>query len=164
MSKRDIEFPLWAEVVLWVVVVGVTHFLYLLFGYFLGLWMGVGLVGTSVKYVFSVGLPMFAFYVLVFSRSGLSDRTAAVLMLMVVLFVPLIFGISYFCFDCLRMNGESSLDDAVYFSFVTFSTLGYGDITVKVECRPLAVSESIYGLLSIAGLVTLITRVLDGQR
>jgi hypothetical protein len=46
------------------------------------------------------------------------------------------------------------LDDAVYFSFVTLATLGYGDITpVASATRSLAVLEAVFGQLYLAVLI-----------
>ena len=44
------------------------------------------------------------------------------------------------------MEGKFSLEQAVYFSFVTLSTLGYGDIVpVSTVARGLAIGEAIPG-------------------
>jgi len=52
------------------------------------------------------------------------------------------------------MEGKFSLEQAVYFSFVTLSTLGYGDIVpVSPVARGLAVGEAIFGQLYLAVLV-----------
>jgi TRAP-type C4-dicarboxylate transport system permease large subunit len=56
----------------------------------------------------------------------------------------------------------SSLEDAVYFSTVTFSTLGYGDITPPLGWRVFAALESMNGFIligwSIAYLIAASTR------
>ncbi len=52
------------------------------------------------------------------------------------------------------MEGKFALQQAVYFSFVTLSTLGYGDIVpVSPVARGLAVGEAILGQLYLAVLV-----------
>jgi len=52
------------------------------------------------------------------------------------------------------MEGKFSLEQAVYFSFVTLSTLGYGDIVpVSPVARGLAIGEAILGQLYLAVLV-----------
>ena len=46
------------------------------------------------------------------------------------------------------------LDDAIYFSFVTLATLGYGDITPAASAtRSLAVLEAVFGQLYLAVLI-----------
>ena len=54
--------------------------------------------------------------------------------------------------------------DAVYFSLVTYTTLGYGDITLNQDFRIFGAMEAVTGLLnfglSTAFLVSVITRLL----
>ena len=40
-----------------------------------------------------------------------------------------------------------SIEDAVYFSLVTFTTLGYGDVTLAAEWRVLAAFEAANGII-----------------
>ena len=44
-------------------------------------------------------------------------------------------------------SGLTSFGDAIYFSFVTFTTLGYGDITLPGPERMLTGIESLNGVL-----------------
>ena len=48
-----------------------------------------------------------------------------------------------------NMTEFESLEQAIYFSFVTFTTLGYGDITVHTDFRILSGIEAINGMLII---------------
>lgn len=68
----------------------------------------------------------------------------------------------------LRGPAPVDLDDAVYFSFVTLATLGYGDVTpVTSAARALAMLEAVFGQLYlavlIARLVSLYARERDGS-
>lgn len=58
-----------------------------------------------------------------------------------------------------------NLGDAVYFSIVTYTTVGYGDVTVARDFRNFAAMASVTGLLifglSTAFLVAMFTRMLD---
>jgi len=75
------------------------------------------------------------------------------------------FGLAYFQFEQLRPGsfaiagttthpGQLDRQTAIYFSFVTLATLGYGDISpVTPTARGLAVSEAILGQLYLAVLV-----------
>jgi voltage-gated potassium channel len=45
------------------------------------------------------------------------------------------------------VSGLASIEDAVYFSFVTFTTVGYGDITIGGSWRLLAGIEALNGIL-----------------
>ena len=60
-----------------------------------------------------------------------------------------------------------SLEDAVYFSLVTYTTVGYGDVTLADEYRIFGAMASVSGLLnfgvSTAFLVGVIGRVLLNQ-
>ena len=46
-------------------------------------------------------------------------------------------------------GGLSSLEEAMYFSFATFTTLGYGDITLQEPWRLLTGVEALNGVLLI---------------
>jgi len=48
-----------------------------------------------------------------------------------------------------------SLEKAIYFSLVTFTTLGYGDITIQTNFRILSGIEAINGILLIGWSTTL---------
>ena len=76
-----------------------------------------------------------------------------------VIFVPLYFSLAYLLSDCLILTNkvETSLDmyDYSYFSYLTFSTLGYGDIVPTPICRPVAVTEAVCGMVSIAAIISL---------
>jgi hypothetical protein len=76
-----------------------------------------------------------------------------------------LFGLTYFQVEQLRpgsfgiggvptLPAQLELQTAIYFSFVTLATLGYGDITpLTPTARGLAVSEAILGQLYLAVLV-----------
>lgn len=59
----------------------------------------------------------------------------------------------------------SSLSDALYFSLVTYTTLGYGDLTLTEGFRIFGAMASVTGLLnfgiSTAVLVAVLTRILN---
>lgn len=50
-------------------------------------------------------------------------------------------------FQFLPDNGLASLEECMYFSFVTFTTLGYGDITLAEPWRLLTGIEALNGVL-----------------
>jgi Ion channel len=58
-----------------------------------------------------------------------------------------------------------NLSDAIYFSIVTYTTVGYGDVTVTQDFRVFAAMAAVTGLLnfglSTAFLVAMFTRMLD---
>ena len=84
----------------------------------------IGILGALFAHALEVWLFAFAYYVLV--------RTA-------------LFG------SFVGMSGEqlNQLDECVYFSFVTYTTLGYGDVIATGPLRFLAGMESLTGLVLI---------------
>lgn len=65
----------------------------------------------------------------------------------------------------LGVGALSSLSDALYFSLVTYTTLGYGDLTLTEDFRIFGAMSSVTGLLnfgiSTAVLVAVLTRILN---
>ena len=54
-----------------------------------------------------------------------------------------------------------SFEEAAYFSFVTFTTLGYGDITLSTEWRLLSGIEAFIGILLVGWTTALLFAVLQ---
>lgn len=66
--------------------------------------------------------------------------------------------------DGCLVNAESALD-ALFFSFVTFATLGYGDITPIGICRLFAVIEALLGYVTLGLFVGVASQAsLDNRR
>ncbi len=59
----------------------------------------------------------------------------------------------------LPLHELGSLEEAVYFSFVTFTTLGYGDITLSEGWRVLSGIEALNGILLVGWTTALIFAV-----
>jgi voltage-gated potassium channel Kch len=84
------------------------------------------------------------------------------------LLAGIFFGVSYWVLEQIdpgtfNTNGEFSRMSALYFSFVTLATLGYGDIVPRTDvARGLAIVEGVGGQLflavMVARLVSLYTR------
>ena len=55
-------------------------------------------------------------------------------------------------------NGVNSFGTCIYFSIVTFTTLGYGDLRPTVEMRWLAATEAVTGMMLMAMLVVSLAR------
>lgn len=74
-----------------------------------------------------------------------------------------IWAAAYIAFGAL-----SSISDAIYFSLVTYTTLGYGDVTVDVGHRVFAAMAAVTGLLnfglSTAFLVGLFSRMIEDEK
>ncbi len=74
-----------------------------------------------------------------------------------------LFGIGYYLTvnkvennSLVNMNGElaQSFMDAIYFSFISYSSLGYGDIVPQGTIRFMAATEALLGLVFIAWTAT----------
>ncbi len=61
----------------------------------------------------------------------------------------------------LPLHELGSLEEAVYFSFVTFTTLGYGDITLSEGWRVLSGIEALNGILLVGWTTALIFSVVQ---
>ena len=61
----------------------------------------------------------------------------------------------------LPVNELASFEEAVYFSFVTFTTLGYGDITLSEQWRLLSGIESLNGILLVGWTTAMIFSVVQ---
>jgi hypothetical protein len=94
-------------------------------------------------------------------RHSLGKTVAMVTTVLGIFFVHTV-EVWIWAFAHLMTGVVSSLEDAVYFSTVTFSTLGYGDITPPPGWRVFAALESMNGFIligwSIAYLVAASTR------
>ena len=51
--------------------------------------------------------------------------------------------------------------DALYFSLVTYTTLGYGDVTLNAEWRVLAAFEAVNGIIMFGWTTALIVAVVQ---
>lgn len=81
-------------------------------------------------------------------------------LLTIYLLIGVSFGLAYMLADALGppafAQDQSGLSDAVYFSFVTLATLGYGDISPGSNVvRALSVAEAIIGQLYLVSVVSL---------
>lgn len=85
--------------------------------------------------------------------AGLRLFLAAILL---VISLPFLFAGAYFAFDYLDdecVVGASSLFDTLYFSYVAFTTLGFGDLQPNGHCRAIAAVQAVLGYLSLGLLV-----------
>jgi voltage-gated potassium channel Kch len=110
--------------------------------------IGAGLIGATVAVqalCMSTGLRAFRW--LEENRTPILTRHRALLTVICVLFliIPIVVDIvlwaAFYYFSAALPNFE----EAVYFSTVTFTTVGYGDIVLSHEWRQLASIEAING-------------------
>ncbi len=112
----------------------------------LGLWTLIGLFAAS-------GALRFAMHAVVVDAEHLYAALSAYLL------AGIFFGVFYWVLEQIRSGsfaaaGEFSRTSAIYFSFVTLATLGYGDIVPRTEiARGLAIVEGVGGQLFLAVMV-----------
>ncbi len=80
-------------------------------------------------------------------------------LLVVYVLVGVAFGLTYVFVEYLRPDaftqGTQGISGAVYFSFVTLATLGYGDVTPGIDImRALAIAEAVIGQLYLVSVVS----------
>jgi hypothetical protein len=88
------------------------------------------------------------------------------------LLAGLLFGVAYWMLDQVwpasfggTTPGDLSLPQAIYFSFVTIATLGYGDVVPASEpARGLAIVEGVSGQMYLAVLVARLVSLYSQQR
>ena len=107
----------------------------------------------------AAGLAMAAFLLAGVLAEGRVDAERVCAALCVYLLAGIAFGGVFAALEThapgsLAGAGPIDLDDAVYFSFVTLATLGYGDIAPAASAtRALAVLEAVFGQLYLAVLI-----------
>lgn len=104
-------------------------------------------------------------HLLVTFRRVLAGEPGASLTILgnLVILVPMLFSMIYlnvqnFSGQCLS-SGASSFFETSYFSYVTYTTLGYGDITPVSWCRPVAVVQAVLGYVSLAVVVAYLLKL-----
>ena len=79
------------------------------------------------------------------------------------LMIPVILDVTPWAIFYYAQRAMPSFEDAIYFSTVTFTTVGYGDIVLGSEWRQLATFEAVNGWIifgwATALMVTLIQRL-----
>ncbi len=75
-------------------------------------------------------------------RQFYSVGTIVLIMFFVSLVEVLVWAITY-----LLLNAIEGIEQALYFSMVTFTTLGYGDVTLEEQWRLLASFEAANGII-----------------
>jgi voltage-gated potassium channel len=112
----------------------------------LGIWTLIGLLAAAGALRFAMGATQV-------------DSEHLYAALSAYLLAGIYFGLLYWVLEQMNagtfaLTGELTQSSAIYFSFVTLATLGYGDIAPRAEvARALAIVEGIGGQLFLAVLV-----------
>jgi hypothetical protein len=129
------------------------------------------LTAGEVVWVTAVALAMGAAIRHAFSR-GMVDRERILAALDAFLLAGLLFGVVYWMLDRAwpdsfgeRGGAAFSLPNAIYFSFVTIATLGYGDVVpASAPARGLAIVEGVSGQMYMTVLVARLVSLYAKQR
>jgi Ion channel len=112
----------------------------------LGIWTLIGLLAAVAALRFAIGATQV-------------DAEHLYAALSAYLLAGIYFGLSYWVLEQMKPGtfsfaGEFSQASAIYFSFVTLATLGYGDIVPRADvARGIAILEGVGGQLFLAVLV-----------
>ena len=87
-------------------------------------------------------------------------RTTAVAALVLLMFFATIIHASIWATSYLAVGAIQSFEEALYFSMVTFTTLGYGDITLAESWRLLAAFEAANGCIMFGWTTALVVAVI----
>ncbi len=140
-----------------------------------GLFAAFGVPGMltagEVVWVTAVALAMGAAVRHAFDRGNV-DRERILAALDAYLLAGLLFGVVYFMLDREwpgsfgeRSGAAFSLPNAIYFSFVTIATLGYGDVVpASAPARGLAIVEGVSGQMYMTVLVARLVSLYAQQR
>jgi len=91
-------------------------------------------------------------------RSALT-RIALVSALVIIMFLASFLESGIWALTYMLVGALSSLEEALYFSMVTFTTLGYGDVTLNDEWRLLASFEAANGTIMFGWTTAIIMAV-----
>lgn len=96
-----------------------------------------------------------------FTKAIQLQRTVLIAGLVVFLFIVSLLDAALWAHTYLRVGAIEQLETALYFSMVTFTTLGYGDITLPSEWRLLASFEAANGIIIFGWTTALVAAVIQ---
>ena len=116
---------------------------------------------TVISFVSNSNLTIIFFAIFVFylswqlfPRVSIGIKNRVLMAIMSVLFIPLLIVCFALAYRDIGMEGAQSDFDYIYFSVVTFTTLGYGDITPAESARFFAVLQALSGFLFVPLLIS----------
>jgi hypothetical protein len=139
----------------------------MLYQLFIGALVIIGTVVIQVGFFSSIIFCLSRFSELLMS----GNPTIKFILVLCTLILWLVLGLTacawFWAFVFLQLDVFSTLESALYFSIVSFTTLGYGDITIDETFRILASLSAVNGLiivgLNTAFLVEALSRIRQSQ-
>jgi len=95
------------------------------------------------------------------NTASMLQRTVLVAGLVALLFLVSVLDAVIWAHVYLRVGAIEQLETALYFSMVTFTTLGYGDVTLPPDWRLLASFEAANGIIMFGWTTALIAAVIQ---
>ena len=95
------------------------------------------------------------------NKASTLQRTLLVGGLVASMFLVSVLDAVIWAYVYLRVGAIEQLETALYFSMVTFTTLGYGDVTLSPDWRLLASFESANGIMMFGWTTALIAAVIQ---
>jgi hypothetical protein len=92
---------------------------------------------------------------------GFAGRSGFVTGIVLLLFVTAIIEAAVWAGAYLRVGAIEGSEAALYFSIVTFTTLGYGDVTLGAEWRLLASFQAAIGIIMFGWTTALLVAVIQ---
>jgi hypothetical protein len=90
-----------------------------------------------------------------------TGRVLLISMLVVMMFLLSVVEALFWAYAYLRVGAIADFEPALYFSLVTFTTLGYGDITLGPDWRMLAAFEAANGIIMFGWTTALVVAYLQ---
>ncbi|EJZ17329.1 potassium channel family protein [Rhizobium sp. Pop5] len=87
--------------------------------------------------------------------------TVATVIWVTYLLIPIILDIGLWAFFYYATGALANLEDATYFSTVTFTTVGYGDIVLGKDWRHVSVFEAVNGWIIFGWATALIMAIIQ---
>jgi voltage-gated potassium channel Kch len=117
---------------------------------------------VAIQAVFmSVGLGIFRQVEKVHGRYLIRHATAVTVIWIIYLLIPVILDVILWAMFFTVFGILPSFEDAAYFSTVTFTTVGYGDIVLGKEWRQVAVFEAVNGWIIFGWVTALMMAVIQ---
>ena len=95
------------------------------------------------------------------NKASTLQRTLLVAGLVVCMFLVSVLDAVIWAYVYLRVGAIEHLETALYFSMVTFTTLGYGDVTLSPDWRLLASFEAANGIIMFGWTTALVAAVIQ---
>ena len=82
-------------------------------------------------------------------------------LVIIVMFIASVAEATIWAFAYLALGAIESVEEAGYFSMVTYTTLGYGDVTLSAEWRLLSAFESANGIIMFGWTTAIVLAVVN---